>query len=451
MEGERDHTRWRTPEMKSLRHMLRFRSTLSASVGLVILAPAWSACDDDGLLDADASADEDAELDEEDTEDLDGPKRARDGVARREIPDADAGLGGASNTPPPQAIQSCDVTYLAPGAFLPIDPIPLLAGAASDCTVGTSDSPCAPHHVYVPDPQRVREPLFLFLPGTNMEPDKHDQVLMTAASTGYRTLGLSYDNTLSTADACQNSTACGLDCTGSMREEVVRGVDVSAVVDVQRGDAVLVRLYRLLEELDTIDPTGGWSAYYVATAGPIRSTNIVWENIIVGGFSQGAGVATRISREFQVHGLLVIDGANDTCDDPLLGPVAAEWLTTGSDASAGRPKYGVRHDHGTGSTTNTDVWQAIGLGTSLTSVDCALPFCDVIDSDPPHEASVTAHGYPSPPAAPPICGEHMSMARDECMPTDVTGATPAVLPEDARLFEVYARRMCYACDAATCP
>jgi hypothetical protein len=351
--------------------------------------------------------------------------------------------------PPGFGMQSCDVTYVPPGVWNPIDPVALLASAASDCTVGTTSSPCAPHHVYTPDPLREREPLFLFLPGTNMEPDKHDQVLATAASTGYRTIGLSYDNTVSSTDACATERACGLDCTGLMREEVVRGVDLSANVDVARGDSILIRLYRVLEYLDGMDPAGGWSAYYVPASGSINSTNILWENIIIGGFSQGAGHAAFISRVQEVHGLFLLDGANDTCEDPVLGELPAEWITTSADASAGRPKYGVRHDHGTGDTTNSVSWEALGLGTSLASLDSAL--MDVLDRVPPYVASSTDHGHPTPPVAPSICSAHTSMARDECMPTDFAGATPATAPADARLFEVYARRMCYACDAATCP
>lgn len=352
--------------------------------------------------------------------------------------------------------RSCDTTYSPPAVYAPIDPVPLLAGAASDCTVGTSNTPCAPHRVYSPSPARERDPLFLFLPGTNMEPDTHDQILMTAASTGYRSIGLSYDNTVKVADACSGQRECGLDCAGEVREEVIRGVDISANVDVVRGDSIIARLYRVLEDLDTTDPTGGWADYYVPTAGSINASNILWENIILGGFSQGAGHAAFISRHKQVHGLFIIDGAGETCDDPIAGELPAEWLTTGSDASAGRPKYGLRHDHGTGDTTNTASWVEVGLGTSLSSVDCSAPaVCDVIDTVPPPQATVTAHTPPPNPVPLPFagfsCTDHRSMGRDDCLPTDFAGTTAAVAPDDARLFEVYARRMCYACDAATCP
>ncbi|MEZ4442691.1 MAG: hypothetical protein R3B72_26590 [Polyangiaceae bacterium] len=347
-------------------------------------------------------------------------------------------LGGGPMIP----LQTCDTTYVPPGVWPGIDPVALFGAGATSCAAASSSSPCAPHKVYTPSPVREREPLFVFLPGTNMEPNKHDLVLATAASVGYRSIGLSYDNTVAAATACAGLEACGLDCRGLVREEVARGIDLTPVVNVAREDGVLVRLYRLLAHLDAIDPAGGWGSYYVPTAGNITASNIVWSNIILGGFSQGAGVAAAISRVFQVHGLFVLDGAKDTCIDPVTGDeLPAEYLTTGSDASAGRPKYGVRHDHGTGDTTTSDSWQTLGLGTSLRNID-------TFDFLPPPGASVTTQGHPASPA---ICSDHMSMARDACMPTDLAGATGATAPTDYFLYEAYARRLCYACDATTCP
>lgn len=137
--------------------------------------------------------------------------------------------------------------------------------------------------------------------------------------------------------------------------------------------------------------------------------------------------------------MFVIDGATDTCTSGGT-TLAAEWLTTGTDASAGQPKYGVRHDHGTGDTTTSAAWQALGLGTSLSSID-------LISTIPPLRAVSTEQGHPATLA---ICSDHMSMARDGCMPTDLAGATGATAPSDAWLFDAYTWRMCYACSDATC-
>ena len=337
---------------------------------------------------------------------------------------------------------------LPPVLFDVVDPVALLAGAPSMCAASGPNSPCAPHKVYKPNAAVTpRIPLVVFLPGTNMEPDKHDLVLQKAAFAEYKAIGLSYDNTVSAKSACTGLEECGLDCRGLMRKEVILGQDVSAQVTVDSGDSVLERLYRVLEYLDTTDPAGGWSAYYVPTAGNIRASNIVWSNLIVAGFSQGAGHAGRIAHEKQVHGLVMLDGGTDTCTDPATGTkLAAEWITDTPDASSGRPKYAVSHQHGMTPYVVPVGWQAQGLSASAWSVDGA--FTDIMDIVPPRQVSYTDQGHP---AAPNICSDHMSIARDQCLPTDISGITGAATPPDSRLFGVYVRRFCYACDAATCP
>ena len=342
-------------------------------------------------------------------------------------------------------ILGCNLTYTPPAVWLPIDPVGLMGSEDTECIAGTNASPCAPHKVYTPSPAVELEPLFVFLPGTNMEPDKHDQVLLTAASTGYRTIGLSYDNTTNPLDACLTELDCVDNCLGNLREEVSRGVDVSTAVDVERGDAVVVRLYRILEHLDSTDPTGGWSNYFIPATGNINASHILWENIILSGFSQGAATAAFISRAKEIHGLFLLDGAAlEVCHDGTEF-VPATWLTTGVDASAGRPKFGVMHDQGFGLTSTTQSWDALGLGTVLHDLDCAAGGCDVQDTIIPTAASKTAQ---TPPAG---CDEHNSMAKDGCLPTDVSGSAAAATPPDARLFVPYARRMCHACDVSTCP
>lgn len=49
------------------------------------------------------------------------------------------------------------------------------------------------------------------------------------------------------------------------------------------------------------------------------------------------------------------------------------------------------------------------------------------------------------------CGLHLGMAVDRCMPTDTTATAVAATADAAWLFSPYLLRLCYACDAATCP
>lgn len=359
----------------------------------------------------------------------------------------DAGTVGAL----PLALQSCPSAsgyFAQPPIQLPsIDPVALLSAAPSACMVATNAAPCAPHHVYRPNATApVREPLVVFLPGTMMEPDKHDLVLATAAYAGYRTIGLSYDNSVAVEKACAGVNACGSDCMGLARTEAVLGTDVSTAVTIQRGDSVLERLYRVLVDLETSDPTGGWSNYYVSASANITPANIVWSNIIIAGFSQGAGHSALVSRLRQVHGLVLLDGGNDTCVDPL-GPLPAEWTTTLPDASAGRPKYGVTHRRNAMMPFEASpTWQALGIARNGISLDGS--FSDLIDSVPPSVFSFTNQNFAEPPV---ICSEHMSMARDQCLPANIAATVVAASAPESRLFVPYLSRFCYACDRGTCP
>lgn len=77
------------------------------------------------------------------------------------------------------------------------------------------------------------------------------------------------------------------------------------------------------------------------------------------------------------------------------------------------------------------------------------PLFDVLDVIPPKVASYTNQAFVNPPA---ICSEHMSMARDQCIPGDLAATSVAnQQPPDTRLFGPYLRCFCYACDPATCP
>lgn len=339
---------------------------------------------------------------------------------------------------------------LPPSLFLATDPQTLLNGTPSACRGHSTLSTCADHLVYKPNSRAVpRAPLVVFLPGTNMRPDVHTQVLETAGYAQYCVIGLSYDNSEAVADTCQGQSQCGLDCNGQVRKEIILGQNVSPSRMVEIGDSIVDRLYRLLEHLDNQDPTGGWSNYYTQTSGPITWSNIEWGNIIVSGFSQGAGHAAMISHAVQVHGLVILDGAIDTCDPGTTGShIPAEWLFATPDASDNRPKYGVSHQYNIFPYSVHQSWIALGLGSNRHNLDSSV-LGDVIDIVPPADVSYTNQEPANFPSLP--CWEHPSMARDYCMPTQQNNQQAAFTAVENRLFGPYLSRFWYACDSSTCP
>lgn len=310
-----------------------------------------------------------------------------------------------------------------------------------------TDSPCADHHVYVPsDLTSLRLPLLVFLPGTSMEPDKHDLVLQMAAYAGYRTLGLSYDNTNNVGSVC-GGTLCTDDCHEKVRNEVITGVDHGPAVTVAADDGVVDRLYHLLVDLEADDLSDGvddwgWGNYYFPlAAGATDPTvaNIRGRRMIFAGFSQGGGNLTRISIEREVHGLVILEGANDECDDGT-GTLQPATYYSYPDASAGRPKYGAAHRRGAATLTVPAPWITLGLSATDHDVDSvALPLT----------TTVASTDQVVPPG--PRCSEHMSIARDDCMPTDAAAGISTTAPDAVHLFEPYLEMFCGACDSTICP
>lgn len=359
-----------------------------------------------------------------------------------------AALGSQNPIPNPQLWpwRSCpsvaDFTANRPTTFA-VDPLPFIDGISScDDPTQLGRSPCTPHHVLIPA-STAKSPLVVFMPGSRMEPDKHQIVLEAAAYAGFRTIGLSYDNTRKTSEACDGSTDdcdgdCNNNCHENVRREVLLGNTTTTCRDVHREDSVLVRLYRLLDALHTMYPMAGWDAYFTHTEEEIEFDDITWSNIIVAGFSQGAGEAALISMDTLVEGVVMIEGPGDTCD----ADQAATWLS-GPDASIDRPRFGVYHARNGRDATLHEAWANLGMGSYDHDLD--HPTFDVIDTHPPVPRSSTNQGVH------PGCGAHATPARIGCMTTDLSGQTPALTPDAARLFGPYVNRFCHACDAATCP
>ena len=314
-----------------------------------------------------------------------------------------------------------------PSTLRTIQPEPLIAaGTPTACPGATNTSPCGGHQVYVPslnpvNPELRQNQLYLFLPGTQSEPNKYNDVLSMAAYAGYRTIGLSYDNTTRLETACGNN--CG--CYGPARREVVFGGNLSPVVAVQTGDTIVNRLYRLLDYLDATYPAEGWGAFLSRddNDGIPEFTDIDWDSIVISGHSQGAGHAMVIAKTDAVDGILLFDGGNDECTSG--GRTYAQWHDWPNIPA---PRRSFNHDRN-GSFAVPDSFIAMDFGMTATDFD-------LVDAVWPTPFKVaTTNQTPLP-----TCTNHGSMAYDGCMP-DAAGGVPAT-PADAYLFPFYVDWMC---------
>lgn len=317
---------------------------------------------------------------------------------------------------------------LYPSTLRTIQPELIAAGDPTDCLGSTDASPCGAHRVYVPDPNNPalrQNQLYLFLPGTQSEPNKYDGVLSMAAYAGYRTIGLSYNNTTKLENAC--AASCG--CYGPARREVIGGGTPffsgnSPAVAVQTGDTIVTRLYRLLAHL-------GWGDFLSRddNDGIPEFTDIGWDSIVVSGHSQGAGHALMITKADAVDGILLFDGGNDDCTSG--GRTYAQWHDLPDHTPDARRSF--NHDRN-GLFALPDSFIAMGFGITATDFD-------LLDLVWPTGFKVaTANQTPPMPKGsggpPGPCIDHGSMAYDGCMPNALAGGA-AASPADAHLFGFY--------------
>jgi len=89
-----------------------------------------------------------------------------------------------------------------------------------------------------------------------------------------------------------------------VRNEVLTGIDSSTLITVSPASSILNRALKFLIWLSANYPNQIWSQYY-------NGTNIIWDNIIVAGHSQGSGFATLIGMRYGTTRVIQYGGTTD--------------------------------------------------------------------------------------------------------------------------------------------
>jgi hypothetical protein len=417
---------------------------------------------------------------------------------------------------------------------------PEAESACADIIV--SEPPAA---TYGADVCTAQSKLLVYLPGSDFGPAGNRYVQDMAAFAGFRTVGLSYLNSYETADFCRDRNIfdtdyleCNLadyttECSYFIREERITGDDHpltdfggndpdewELAAPMWPQDGIAYRLLFTLLALDQFaaigaDCAGSYEEFYddldntvFIEPDPLGQGDFLlelngahpmdllrWENIVVGGWSQGSGQANLIALENEVGGLFLLDGNSDYCYPPNTPNV--DWLANGASYYEGlfagpiddEPRFGVWHaaSLGGGTGPGTDA-RPLGWDNDLPDVrddpldpaddpyatlshdgplaGLILPISEDQDWDTTlavsvdpilHETRYPLNSGFSPPAGPfrgmtlvtaaapaGSCSAHNSVAVSSnaltCMP-DATGA-PAADASQAQLFEAYVRAFC---------
>ena len=149
--------------------------------------------------------------------------------------------------------------------------------------------------IYAPSDGPTRDELFLFLGGTGGNCSIHKWISSMAAASGYRSICLAYVNDPSGEAYCGED---GLNnpettCAVEFRSENIFGEDLSERLEIGPRNAIVGRLKALLTGLAANAPELGFDAYLDGDG------EVMWEKVIVSGFSQGGGNAGILSQRFE--------------------------------------------------------------------------------------------------------------------------------------------------------
>lgn len=265
-----------------------------------------------------------------------------------------------------------------------------------------------------------RDRLLVFLaPG----PGRFNETLRHwGAYAGYRVIGLGYPNEATVSDECNSLEADT--CWPEVRDETLYGTDLSPHVDVGPQDSIEARLSTVLAHLAVEHPDMGFERHVDADG------QVLWEDIVVMGWSFGGGMAGFVAKTEPVAGVIMMSSPKDHV---VPGDETTVW-TSWPSVTPGCAMYATWHVEEPFTQPPSDVlaqaYDAMGL--PQTEHD--------IDLQPGWPAAGTHRISQSLPVAQmrPGCDGHSSVGHDDCM-------------RDEQL-DAYLYMLCSAAevDAATC-
>lgn len=214
-----------------------------------------------------------------------------------------------------------------------------------------------PHMIAPPSgPGPGEGKLLVFFPGTGGAPENNSIFIEHAATLGYHSIGLSYQNDISVISICTGAGpgAGDPDCQRNMRTENFTGVDASSFIDVTPANSIRHRIEALLAYLQGADPDGGWQDFLAAGA-------VNWRLVALSGHSQGGGHAAFISKQELVDRALLFASTEP-----------ANW-TLDIGLTPGASLFGFVDEHEDNATPVELSWSQLGLPGPLTNIDAGPP------------------------------------------------------------------------------
>lgn len=273
-------------------------------------------------------------------------------------------LRSVSQAAIPQSIKKFNLVLAIAIALLIIQTHTPVQAQAVEILPQTTDSAInveqTAHYVLFANSAAPKNQLFLFLSGSYGKPRGQQLILERASKLGYHAIGLSYPNSWTVGELCNNSPDAN--CYEQVRLETIQGGDYSDKVEINRPNSIENRLVKLLVYLNQQYPEQGWSQY-------LTGDSPKWENIVVAGHSQGGGHAAMIAKENQVARVILLAAPADY-SQVLNAP--APWLSA-PPATPPERYYGFVHRQDKGFENIQQAWQLLGLVGPGVNVDQVAP------------------------------------------------------------------------------
>jgi hypothetical protein len=247
-----------------------------------------------------------------------------------------------------------------------------LAEATPSCTnvtsslapAGYSSVACTPHKQAHPNGR-----MLLWFGGSCSQPSDYPELMEHAASLGFHALSIRYENCPTVAAACEDAAAAGpaagARCFGKLRAVRLRGGNYAAgnlSTTITSAQAALPEFAHLLSQM-------GWSLF-------VREGEPDWSKVVVGGSSQGAGMALMVSQAHSVAASLQFAGVDDVVYSAANASqlIAAPWIVAGNLAPATPLSrvFGFSNVRGFCCEYWNINWRALRMGGAFANVDAAL-------------------------------------------------------------------------------
>lgn len=219
----------------------------------------------------------------------------------------------------------------------------------------------AKHYTFFNPDCTSRNILVVHLVGSYDNPTNNTMFPSFAANNGFHAICLKYPNSTAAQTACGGSSAT--DCYNNFRKEIIEGGDYSPDIDVDITNSVNNRLLKLLQYLESNNPSENWDSYY-------SGNTIQWHKIIVSGHSQGGGHAAYIAKEHQVKRCLMFASPNDYSNF-FSGP--APWLSNASSTpESAYFGFNNLHDDVVDFSDQFEIWDDLGIANFGDSLNVDL-------------------------------------------------------------------------------